>query len=218
VAEREIDPSPIVFDPPRRAPHEALCNPALPLAIGVPLRAYMNRYRGAGCTVVGRGVTMFDYRKLGVGIEPVFFINDAVCLERHVRPGVDTFFFAHGAKLMPWLSGDLPLRSVPVLPVDGRVFRSTTSGIWFCGFQRVDLIGRDCIMLETAPGPHANEAMSQPGGHDARLENRSNSWAAHEYQSIRQAQDLLVKLFGFEARYVGTPLGSNECSAPSWLD
>src|SRR4051812_567993 len=103
---------------------ELLSNPAMPRAVSVPLRAYVNRYRGMSCRVVGRGVTTFDYRELGDGDEPVFFINDAVGLERLLRPGVETFFFAHDAKLMPWLNGEEPLRSVPVLPVDGRMFRS----------------------------------------------------------------------------------------------
>ena len=155
MAERETDPH-IVCNPPpsHRALDVELRNPALPRAIAVPLRTYLNRYRGSGCRVVGRGVTTFDYRELGVGDEPVFFINDAVCSERQVRPGVDRFFFAHDAKLMPWLSGDPPLRSVPVLPVDGRVFRSGTPGITLrhagpVVFYRWGLEGSRCEHLLT---------------------------------------------------------------------
>jgi hypothetical protein len=256
VAEREIEHS-IVPDAPPAMAAELLSNPALPRAVSVPLRAFLNRYSGAGCRVVGRGMTTFDYRELGSGDEPVFFINDAVCLERLVRPGVETFFFAHDAKLMSWLNGAIE-RSVPVLPVDGRVFCSSTPGVvlrhagpvvfyrwgeegsrcehlltmtreqvadtqqlyrhsgtihsllhfvWLCGFDRVELIGCDGISLDAARSTRRADgsAAPEPGGHNIRLENRSNSWAAHEYHTIRQAQDLLLKLFGLTASYRGTP-------------
>jgi hypothetical protein len=74
--------------------------------------------------------------------------------------------------------------------------------VWLCGFARADLIGCDGISQEDAP--------TTGGGHDPRLENRSNSWANHEYRTMRQAQDLLIRLFGFEARYVGTPAKSED--------
>ncbi len=60
---------------------------------------------------------------------------------------------------------------------------------WLCGFKRVELIGCDGI----------------GGGHDPRLENRSNSAAASQYDTIRRVQDLLVRIFGLQASYRGTP-------------
>ena len=63
---------------------------------------------------------------------------------------------------------------------------------WFCGFQRVTLIGCDCL---TDPAV---------GGHDPRLANVSRS-APGNYAPIARAQHLLTALFGFETIYRGTP-------------
>jgi hypothetical protein len=83
--------------------------------------AFNNRYAGGSCTIVGRGPTEFDYTKLAELTEPVFFINDAVCLEKYVRS--ETYFFAHDSQLLVWLNGSS--KSTAVLPIDGKVFRNT---------------------------------------------------------------------------------------------
>jgi hypothetical protein len=95
-----------------------IAHPHFPLAEQVPFAHFNNRCAGGSCYVVGRGPTEFDYTELGATDEPVFFINDAVCLEKHVRG--ESFFFAHDRQLLPWLNG--AIRSTAVLPIDGKVF------------------------------------------------------------------------------------------------
>ncbi len=91
----------------------------MPNARPVPFASFNGRYAGRGCHVIGRGPTTFDYAALAAVDEPVLFINDAVCLERHARG--ETFFFAHDPQALRWLDGGL--RSTAVLPADGKVFR-----------------------------------------------------------------------------------------------
>ncbi|HEY3787591.1 MAG TPA: hypothetical protein VGL71_01995, partial [Urbifossiella sp.] len=66
---------------------------------------------------VGRGPTEFDYKDLAHVADPIFFINDAICLEKHARS--ETFFFAHDAELRVWLDGSV--KATAVLPVNGTV-------------------------------------------------------------------------------------------------
>src|SRR5690349_10859304 len=58
-----------------------LRNP-LPLARRVGFSSFNNRFAQQACYIVGRGVTDFDYAQLASVTEPVFFINDAICLEQ----------------------------------------------------------------------------------------------------------------------------------------
>jgi hypothetical protein len=82
----------------------------------VPFAAFNNRYAGSACHIVGRGPTTFDYLRLREITEPVFFLNDAVSLEEHVRG--DSFFFAHDRAQQVWLTRGL--KSTAVLPVGGK--------------------------------------------------------------------------------------------------
>jgi hypothetical protein len=79
------------------------------------------KYDGQSCYIIGRGPTDFDYEKLVDVREPIFFINDAVSLEKYARS--DTYFFAHDAQMLPWMNG--AVRSTIVVPIDGKVFRQT---------------------------------------------------------------------------------------------
>ncbi|HET6251512.1 MAG TPA: hypothetical protein VFE47_27755 [Tepidisphaeraceae bacterium] len=92
--------------------------PPLPFAHEVAFADYNNKYAGKGCYIVGRGPTGFDYARLADVTDPVFFINDAVCLEKHVSS--ETFFFAHDARMRIWLNGSI--RATAVLPIDGKIF------------------------------------------------------------------------------------------------
>ncbi len=94
----------------------------LPHARVIPLADYNNRNAGQACHVIGKGVTNFDYERLAEVSEPIFFLNDAVCLEKYASG--DSFFFAHDKQLLPWLDGSL--RSTAVLPIDGKVFTNNT--------------------------------------------------------------------------------------------
>jgi hypothetical protein len=88
-----------------------------PLAQHVPFASFNNKYPGGTCYVVGRGPTSFDYKNLAEITEPIFFINDAVCLEKYARS--ETFFFAHDNQMRVWLNGSM--KSTAVLPVNGTI-------------------------------------------------------------------------------------------------
>jgi hypothetical protein len=69
---------------------------------------------GRSCYVIGRGPTDFDYASLGDLAEPIFFINDAVCMEKHAKS--ETFFFAHDAQMLVWLNGRIKSTAVYMNP------------------------------------------------------------------------------------------------------
>jgi hypothetical protein len=91
--------------------------PRFPNATNVPFAGFNNKYAGSCCYVVGRGPTLFDYEELAQVSEPIFFLNDAVCLEKYARS--ETFFFAHDTKMLVWLNG--AMRATAVLPIDGPI-------------------------------------------------------------------------------------------------
>jgi hypothetical protein len=91
-----------------------------PRAQHMAFGSFNNRYCGRTCYVVGRGPTTFDYEKLKSINEPIFFLNDAVCLEKLARS--ETFFFAHDAALRVWLNG--AMKSTAVLPLNGTILDS----------------------------------------------------------------------------------------------
>lgn len=102
------------------------CGTGLPLSLAygpnftqamrVPFASFHSAYEGARCYVVGRGPTRFEYKELADVADPVFFINDAVCLEKYVRS--ETFFFAHDPAMRIWLDGSI--RATAVLPANGK--------------------------------------------------------------------------------------------------
>jgi hypothetical protein len=89
-----------------------------PKAANVPFASFNNHYAGRTCYVVGRGPTVFSFPDLAAVPDPIFFINDAVCLENHARS--ETFFFAHDARMLAWLDG--AIYSAAILPLDGKLF------------------------------------------------------------------------------------------------
>jgi hypothetical protein len=91
--------------------------PSFPRARHLPFSAFNNKYSGGTCYVIGRGPTTFDYQNLAAITDPIFFINDAVCLERYTRS--ETFFFAHDIEMRTWLDGSM--KSTAVLPVNGTI-------------------------------------------------------------------------------------------------
>jgi hypothetical protein len=205
-----------------------------PLARLVDFAAYNNRFAGRSCHVVGRGRTAFNYDRLGDSDDPVLFINDAVCLEKHVRG--ESFFFAHDPQLLSWLDGSI--RSTAVLPIDGKLFRSSPKlqlqhrgQVIFYRWreqQREQLLTmtRDELAAVQALYTHTGTIHSllhfawfcgfkrvrfvgcdgeAATGYDPRLENRSASAVSSTYPMIRHVQGLLCQLFGFETEYLGGP-------------
>jgi inositol phosphorylceramide mannosyltransferase catalytic subunit len=112
-----------------------------PKAKRIAFAAFKNKYAGKACWVVGRGPTEFNYEKLAKIKDPIFFINDAVALEKHAPS--ETFFFAHDHRMLPWLNSKL--KSTAVLPVDGKLFTpdekavlSHAAGIVFYHWRKID--------------------------------------------------------------------------------
>lgn len=111
------------------------CRAGVPLSLGygpnftravrVPFCSFHSKYEGATCYVVGRGPTRFEYADLADVSDPVFFINDAICLEQYVRS--ETFLFAHDAAMRVWLDGSI--RATAVLPADGRFLSRVKSNV-----------------------------------------------------------------------------------------
>lgn len=109
----------------------------------IPFSAFNNRYAGRECCVVGRGPTRFDYARLAQLDCPVFFINDAVSLEHHVRG--ESFFFAHDANQQVWLKRGL--KSTAVLPLGGKFWGK---------FEGAPYVHRGSMVLYE--WPHSNGA------------------------------------------------------------
>jgi hypothetical protein len=91
--------------------------PRFPNASPVPFRNFNDKFAGGTCCVVGRGPTNFDYKELAEIADPIFFINDAVCLEKYARS--ETFFFAHDVEMRIWLDGSI--RAAAVLALEGSI-------------------------------------------------------------------------------------------------
>lgn len=74
--------------------------------------SYKNRYAGKVGTIVGRGETTLPNEELAKLDGPMFFINDAVQLERYCPDNPDTFLLAQDQRIAPNLVG---MRSTAVL-------------------------------------------------------------------------------------------------------
>jgi hypothetical protein len=205
--------------------------PEFPKAIVEPFARYANKYAGRACSIVGRGPTGFDYADLSRSTDPVFFINDAVCMEMHA--GGDRFYFAHDPQALAWLDGQI--RSTAVLPIDGKIFRDSpgvtlnhTGRIVFYHWRETD---REALLLMDRPKIARLQQLythtgtihsllhfvwfcgfkrvtfigcggSTASGYDPRLVNRSRSTPSPTYSAIFEAQKLLTTLFGLEAEYL----------------
>src|SRR5580700_1467029 len=100
----------------------ALIGPRFPCAVEIPFASFNGKYAGRSCYVVGRGATEFNYEELTEVNEPIFFVNDAVCLEKYARS--ESYFFAHDAVMRVWLDGKI--KSTAVLPMEGDFLRGTS--------------------------------------------------------------------------------------------
>jgi hypothetical protein len=201
-----------------------------PMALQIPFSDFNNKFENGTCYVVGRGPTAFDYRQLGDVSDPVFFINDAVCLEKYAQG--ETFFFAHDSQTRVWLDG--AVKGTAVLPMDGLVLRDVAGALGHAGpvvfyrrgerereellrMSRDELATREELFVHTGTmhslvhflwfcgfGKAVFIGCDGQRGYDSRLQNRSCS-SPGEYRTIRRAQELLTTLFGIEAVYLGTP-------------
>jgi hypothetical protein len=208
-----------------------MASPQLPLALPVPFYEFNNKYKHGGCYVVGRGRTDFNYDELGDVDDPIFFINDAVGLEKLVRS--ETFFFAHDSQMRVWLDG--PMKSTAVLPINGKVLGNAPGVVLghsslVVYYHRGGKNKENLLRMSRNEIAQRGELFTHTGtmhsllhfiwfcgfgratfigcdginGYDQRLQNRSHS-SPGRYGTIRKAQELLTTLFGIEAIYRGTP-------------
>jgi hypothetical protein len=77
-----------------------------------PFRSFCNAYANQECFVIGRGPTRYEYSDLTAVRCPIFFINDAVALEKFTK--TESFFFAHDLRMACWLKRGI--KSTAVLP------------------------------------------------------------------------------------------------------
>jgi hypothetical protein len=213
--------------PEQTVPH---LPPRFPEAKLLDFADFNSKFSGRSCYVIGRGPTQFSYDSLAKVTDPVFFINDAVCLETYARS--ETFFFAHDAQMLVWLNGKS--RSTAVVPIDGKVFHQTPGitlhhpgSVVFYHWreekkEQLLTLSRDQIagirQLYTHTGTIHSAlhfiwycgfskvnfvGCDAGGGYDPRLANLSRSSARDNYENIGKVQRLLTELFGLEAEYWG---------------
>jgi len=198
------------------------------------LSEYVDRHVGQIGTIVGKGQTRFDYAKLCEETGPVFFINDAVQLEKFLSPSQSSYLFFLDSNQAYWLRQ--PVRSVIVVPErftasPGRHLQNT-----LCQYsRRFDHTSRDkqtiakqgslylakgtiCPTIDFAwltgvtklrlIGCDGINDRYKLGGsaYDARLDNPSNGRPRWLYQGIRECQENILRHHGIEAEYVGNPL------------
>jgi hypothetical protein len=90
----------------------------------IPFSSFENRLAGRTAIVVGKGPTLFEYADIAKHAAPVFFVNDAVALEKHVAPGESSFLFAHDTIMTVWFTRGI--KSAAVIPEDGKVVAGRT--------------------------------------------------------------------------------------------
>jgi hypothetical protein len=186
---------------------------------------FIDQHKGETGYVVGKGKTAFDYALLGRvdPNSPVFFINDAVLLEKHLRPAQPSFmtFLDHHQRL--WTQAIL--KSVVLCPHEHSpgagpnvvfyqkdpditklikqpgtplyVSRGTVctllSFAWLTGVSRIIFIGCDGV----------NDSSKAP--YDPRIPNPSGGTPNWEYDAIRKAQEATCRSLRLPFEYLGTP-------------
>ncbi len=217
---------------------ESPIGPRFSCAVEIPFASFNGKYAGRSCYVVGRGPTEFNYEELAEVDDPIFFVNDAVCLEKYTR--TETYFFAHDAVMRVWLDGKI--KSTAVLPMEGDFLRGTAGitlqhrgNVVFYRSRGKEsgqllLLNRDQIAAAKQLYMHSGTIHSvihfiwfcgfqrvafigcdcSSDGYDPRLENLSKSLSCRNYTAIGKAQGLLISLLGLKATYLGTPGRTSE--------
>lgn len=193
------------------------------------LARFQGIHRGQTAWVVGRGKTDFDYAKLSEADGPVFFINDAVQLEREAKGKPRYFFLLDMAVARAWLDGHL--ESIAVIPNDSvpgtvhpyNLVVTFTRGVGVLHTDPAEIARQNALHVcwgTVAPLIHfawftgcarvkfiGCDGISQPKGHeyDTRLKNMSESNAGGVYDRIRATQERLCQTLKLTYVYVGTP-------------
>jgi hypothetical protein len=96
-----------------------------PKAEHLNFSSFNNRYLEETCYLVGRGPTEYNYNDLYTINAPVFFINDAVLLDRKCPR--ETFFFAHDHRMLCLL--DKGIKSIAIFAENGKLFKNDPQAI-----------------------------------------------------------------------------------------
>lgn len=86
----------------------------------VQFAPFKNKFEGKSAWVIGKGLTTFDYADLTKTDDPVFFINDAVFMEKYVVHD-HKFFFAQDERQHVWLE---KISSLACLPLGGPIAKT----------------------------------------------------------------------------------------------
>ncbi len=135
-----------------------------PKAEHLSFSSFNNRYSGETCYLVGRGPTDFQYQDLATVDAPIFFINDAVLLDR-LCPS-ETFFFAHDHRMLSLLNRDI--KSTAILAEDGKLFEKSPQTIFsFAGkvifFRWRRILGKRLLLMNREQISLARELYTHTG-------------------------------------------------------
>lgn len=193
------------------------------------LAPYKGIHTGQTAWIIGRGRTEFDYAGLSQADGPVFFINDAVQLERHVT-GQSYFAYLDNKVGRHWLTKGV--KSVVLTP-ERDDFGGHTVVLYSRRTGHFDK-DRDQVAanngLVTAWGTITPvihfawftgcdrvkfigcDGISRPKGqeYDPRLANESNTSPGCVYAQIKASQERVCAELGLPCVYIGTPRDSSK--------
>jgi hypothetical protein len=194
------------------------------------LRPYRLKHDGATGWIVGRGKTEFCYKDLADADGPVFFINDAVQLEKYLsdQPSYMTWLDLSVGKT--WLARNL--RSTVLVPQCAGYYELERGENTVIHWQRRvgyfdkdrDLVAKNNSLMTCwgtiTPTIHfawytgckrlkfvGCDGVSRPKGseYDERLANTSQSVPGGVYAQIKASQERVCHELGLAYVYVGTP-------------
>jgi hypothetical protein len=195
------------------------------------LKPWKSVFSGQTAWIVGRGKTDFDYAGLAQADGPVFFINDAVQLETHVK-GPSFFGYLDNRVGRTWLAKGI---KSTVLTCERDEFGEHNVILWQrkSGYMYRD---RDQVAANNAlvtswgtitPVLHfawytgcervkfiGCDGVAQEKGkeYDERLANESQNNPGCVYGQIRASQERLCAELGLAYIYVGTPREDNRAA------
>jgi len=177
----------------------------------VNLYDFVCKHAGQTGWVVGKGRTSYDYADLRNVDGPVFFINDAVALESHLRLEQDSYLTFLDPVMAVWLTK--PVRSVIICPRDERLGKKIFASNRVASFvpspyldtkrnpRQLGLhrrLGTICTTIHFAwfCGIHKLKLIGCDGfndkkepAYDSRIESVSEGRPAWKYDAIRKAQE-----------------------------
>jgi hypothetical protein len=193
------------------------------------LADYQAVYHNRIAWIVGRGKTQYDYADLAKTTDPVFFINDAVCLEHLLNPQQASFLVVLDKCMRCWLNQ--PLKSIivshqNVMAAPGYTPHPDNKIIKFWperGFITADQMANEsklyvsqgtvCTVLSLVwfmgirnvklIGCGGRNEKRKRAPYDSRIQTLSKSIPGWVYDEIRIKQDALLRHWQMKAVYLG---------------